>query len=70
MRVASARALGQIGGRSALDALLRVARTDEFEPAAAAAEAAAAIDPPFVIRAAAEPDAGRHLHEAADVAAL
>ena len=70
VRVASARALGQIGGRSALDALLRVARTDEFEPAAAAAEAAAAIDPPFVIRAAAEPDAGRHLHEAADVAAL
>lgn len=70
VRVASAKALGQIGGRSALDALVRVARTDEFEPAAAAAEAAAAIDPPFVIRAAAEPDAGRHLHEAADVAAL
>ena len=66
----SARALGQIGGQSALDALVRVARTDEFEPATAAAEAAAAIDPPFVIRAAAEPDAGRHLHEAADVAAL
>jgi len=70
VRVASARALGQIGGRSALDALLRVARTDEFEPAAAAAEAAAAIDPPFVIRAAEEPDAGRHLREAADMAAL
>jgi HEAT repeat protein len=70
VRVASARALGQIGGRSALDALLRVARTDEFEPADAAAEAAAAIDPSFVIRAAREPDAGRHLHEAADLAAL
>jgi HEAT repeats len=70
VRMASAQALGQIGGRSALDALLRVARTDEFEPAAAAAAAAAAIDPAFVIRAAAEPDAGGHLREAADVAAL
>jgi HEAT repeat protein len=70
VRVASARALGQIGGRSAVDALLRVARTDEFEPAAAAAGAAAAIDPAFVIRAAGERDAGPHLHEAADLAAL
>lgn len=70
VRVASARALGQIGGRSALDALLRVARSDEFEPASAAAAAAAAIDPAGVIRAAEEPGAGRHLHEAADLAAL
>jgi len=70
VRVASSRALGQIGGRSALDALLRVARTDEFDPAAAAAASAAAIDPASVIRAAGEPGAGRHLHEAADLAAL
>ena len=70
VRVAAARALGQIGGRSALDALVRLARTDEFEPAAAAAGAAAAIDPSFVIRAAEERDAGRHLHEAADLAAI
>jgi HEAT repeat protein len=70
VRVAAARGLGQIGGRSALDALLRVARVDEFEPADAAAQAAAAIDPSFVIRASEEPGAGRHLHEAADLAAL
>ena len=70
VRVASAGALGQIGGRSAIDALLRVARTDEFDAAAAAAEAAVAIDPAYVTRAAGEPGAGRHLHEAADLAAL
>jgi hypothetical protein len=34
-----ARALGQIGGRRAVDALVPIARDDEFEPARAAAEA-------------------------------
>ena len=60
------RALGRsaIGGRSMRCS--RVARTDAFEPAAAAAQALGAIDPALVIRAAVEPDAGAHLHEAAD----
>jgi HEAT repeat protein len=66
VRIAAAQALGAIGGRRALDALVRLARTDEFDPAAAAAEAAARIDPALVVRAAAAADAGPHLREAAD----
>jgi HEAT repeat protein len=70
VRVAAARALGQIGGQRAIDSLLRVARTDSFEPARAASDALAWIDPALVIRCAAEPDAGPHLLEAADLASL
>ena len=70
VRVAAASALGLIGGRRALDGLLRVARTDEYEPAAAAAEAAARIDPALVVHVADQPGAGPHLREAADLAAL
>jgi HEAT repeat protein len=70
VRVAAAGALGQIGGRRALDALLRVARIDDFEPAAAAAQAAARIDPALVVQVADEPGAGPYLREAADLAAL
>lgn len=70
VRAAAANALGQIGGRQATEALLPVARTDTFEPARAAAEALARIDPALVIRAASEPDAGPHLCEAADRARL
>jgi HEAT repeat protein len=65
VRTAAAEALGGIGGRRAVDALLPVARTDAFEPARAAAEALARADPGLVLRAAAEPDAGPHLREAA-----
>jgi HEAT repeat protein len=70
VRGAAARALGQIGGRQATEALLPVARTDSFEPAREAAAALARIDPTLVIRVASEPGAGPHLREAADLAAL
>ena len=70
VRTAAARALGQIGDASAAEALLRVARTDEFDPASVAAGALARIDPARVRAAAAAPDAGPHLHEAADRLAL
>jgi len=70
VRAAAARALGQAGGRRAAEALLPVARGDSFEPARAAADALARIDPALVVAAAAEPDAGPHLREAADVVSL
>jgi HEAT repeat protein len=70
VRAAAARALGQIGGRQATQALLPVARTDAFEPARAAAEALARIDPALVTRVAATEDSGPHVREAADLAAL
>ena len=70
VRVAAAHALGQTGSRRAADPLLTVARTDAFEPAQAAAEALARIDPARVVHAAAEPDAGPHLREAADLVRL
>jgi HEAT repeat protein len=66
VRAAAAHALGQIGGDSAAQALLQVARSDEFDPASAAAKALAGIDPQLVLSAAAAPDAGPHLREAAD----
>jgi HEAT repeat protein len=67
---AAAHALGQIGGRRAVEKLLPLARSELFEPAQEAAEAVARIDPVLVARVAAEPDAGPHLQEAADVVAL
>jgi HEAT repeat protein len=70
VRAAAARALGRTGGRRAADALLPVARGDAFEPARAAAEALAQIDPTAVLYAAMEPDAGPHLLEAADLLLL
>jgi hypothetical protein len=70
VRAAAANALGQIGGRRAAAALLPVARADAFEPARAAAQALARIDPDRVVQAASEPDAGPHLREAADLISL
>jgi HEAT repeat protein len=70
VRAAAAHALGRTGGRRAAEALLPVARAHEFEPARAAAEALARIDPPLVLQTASEPDAGPHLREAADRIAL
>ena len=70
VRAAAARALGQIGGRSAAAALLEVARHDEFDPAAEAGRALARIDPELVLSCAEDPDAGPHLREAADRLAL
>ena len=66
VRMAAATALGGIGGRQATAALLAVARDDAFDVSRAAAEALARIDPQVVVRAAAEPDAGPHLVEAAE----
>ena len=65
VRTAAAEALGAIGGRHTTDALLPLARDDLFEPARAAAEAIARTDPALAVKAAAEPDAGPHLREAA-----
>jgi HEAT repeat protein len=67
VRLHAARALGQVGDRDAVERLLRQARDDKFEAARAAAEAVAAIDPDALLVAAKEPDAGPHLHEAADL---
>jgi hypothetical protein len=47
--------------------LLQQAREDRFEAARAAAQALARVDPAALLEAAEEPDAGPHLHEAADL---
>jgi len=70
VRAAAAESLGLIGSRAAASELLELARTDEFRPAHAAAEALARIDPGSLAAAAAEPGAGPHLHEAADLRKL
>ncbi|HEU4690715.1 MAG TPA: HEAT repeat domain-containing protein [Vicinamibacterales bacterium] len=70
VRTAAATALGQIGGRDAVNVLMPIARSDSFEPARAAAEALARIDPALVMRLGADPDSGPHLREAADREAL
>jgi HEAT repeat protein len=70
VRAAAAHALGQIGGRRAAERLLALARSGPFEPAREAATSLATIDPELVLRVAAEPDAGPHLREAADLVAL
>jgi HEAT repeat protein len=67
VRLHAARALGQVGERDAVAQLLRQAREDRFEAARAAAEAVALIDPDALLAAAELPDAGPHLHEAADL---
>jgi HEAT repeat protein len=67
VRLHAARALGQVGERSAVPRLLRQAREDRFEAARAAAQAVARVDPAALLEAAASPDAGPHLHEAADL---
>jgi HEAT repeat protein len=70
VRAEAAASLGAVNARPALPQLLTIARTDRFRPARAAAQAVAAIDPGTLRAAAAEPGAGAHLHEAADLAAL
>ncbi len=70
VRVSAARALGAVGDRDVAPALLRVARSDEFDAARAAASAAAMLDPAAVRAAVARPGAGPHLSEAADLLKL
>lgn len=70
VRAGAAAAVGSIRSRAAVPRLLEMARTDAFAPARAAARAAARISPKELAAAAAEPDAGPHLHEAADLSAL
>ena len=67
VRLHAARALGQVGERNAVPALLDQARNDRFEAARAAAAAVAVIDPGALLIAADDPDAGAHVHEAADL---
>jgi hypothetical protein len=70
VRTAAAAALGTIGGNETVGALIQVARRDDFEPARAAAHAAARVDPARVRAEADTPGAGPFLAEAADLAAL
>jgi HEAT repeat protein len=67
VRLHAARALGHVGEQGAVDRLLRQAREDRFEAARAAAEAVALIAPETLLAASELPDAGPHLHEAADL---
>ena len=67
VRLHAARALGQVGEQRAVHRLLQIARDDRFEAARAAADAVATIDPDALLAAAELPDAGPHLHEAADL---
>jgi hypothetical protein len=70
VRAEAATALGAIGSRAPLPRLLEIARGDRFRPARAAAQAVARISPVALAAAAEAPDAGPHLHEAADLSAL
>jgi HEAT repeat protein len=67
VRLHAARALGQVGEQAAVPRLLRQAREDRFEAARAAAQAVARVDSEALLEAADAPDAGPHLHEAADL---
>lgn len=70
VRVASCASLGAMRDQAAVQALLRVAQSDGFDPAKAAAHALARIDPEAVVRAADIEGASPHLHEKADVIAI
>jgi HEAT repeat protein len=70
VQTAAAQALGQTGGRRTAEALLAFARGDGVEPARAAAEALARIDPSLLLQVPAEPGVGPHLREAGDLVSL
>ena len=63
VRAAAARATGDIGDRASAAILERVAATDAFVPAQAAARALARLDPDALLRSA---DRGAHIDEFAD----
>jgi HEAT repeat protein len=70
VRAEAATSLGKIHAKPAVPDLIDLARHDRFRPARAAAQAVGEIDPRSLIKTAASPDAGMHLHEAADLAEL
>lgn len=70
VRAAAAVSLGLVGAKGTVPQLLEIARTDRFQPARAAAQAVSRIDGVSLVAAAALPDAGPHLREAADLLAL
>lgn len=70
VRAAAATALGELGERDDELTLLGTARHDSFEPAQAAAAALALIAPELLLSAVGQPDAGPHLHQAADQLAV
>jgi HEAT repeat protein len=70
VRAEAAASLGVIGSTAAVPRLLEIARTDRFRPARAAAQALARIAPSQLAAAAAVPDAGPHLRQAADLLAI
>jgi HEAT repeat protein len=70
VRAEAAAALGVIGSRAAVPRLLEIARSDRFRAARAAAQAVSRIAPATLVAAAAEPGAGPHLHQAADLSSV
>jgi hypothetical protein len=71
VRVSAAHALGMVGDRDSVGDLLRVARADAVPDVAQAASGAVGrIAPDLLLRAATVPDAGPHVHEAADLLEL
>ena len=70
VRTAAAHALGRIGDRDAFDALVRQAAEDAYDPAQAAAQALAAIDPLRAMQLGGGEGASAHLAEAAALAEL
>ena len=70
VRTAAAHALGRIGDRDAFDALVRQAAEDAYDPAQAAAQALAGIDPLRAMQLGGGERASAHLAEAAALAQL
>ena len=67
---AFARALGQLGDRPSVPALIHQAQTDRFEAAQAAARALAELSPRGLSAIAALPTGNVHLREAAGLAEI
>lgn len=70
VRVSAAHALAAVGDPAAAPSLLTLAREDQFDPARAAAAAAARLDSAAVLHAVANDDSGPHVREAADLLGL
>jgi HEAT repeat protein len=69
VRANAAVALGLVGDRASAPALIDVARSDEFDPAQAAARALSRLYPQLLWSAARDSTSGPHLAEAADLTA-